>query len=170
MTTLQAYKKQLQGRISPRTLVLPRTAQGDYVLGKKKRGFGAGRVNGFGGKLDTGESYYTCAVRELQEESGLIAQELCWVGEVCAYFPLTYPTDKIAQQIYIFTCDNWSGELQETEEMIPVILKPEEIDYADMWPDNALFLPLILSSQEGWKVEVLYSEQDLIIDSLITKS
>ena len=41
------------------------------LLGLKKRGFGEGRWNGFGGKLEAGETMEQCAARELCEESGL---------------------------------------------------------------------------------------------------
>jgi len=41
------------------------------LLGFKKRGFGAGKFNGFGGKQESGENMEECARRELREESGL---------------------------------------------------------------------------------------------------
>ena len=44
---------------------------GRALLGMKKRGFGEGKWNGFGGKLEHGESIAQCAARELEEESGL---------------------------------------------------------------------------------------------------
>ena len=36
----------------------------------KKRGFGVGKWNGFGGKLHANETMVECAARELHEESG----------------------------------------------------------------------------------------------------
>jgi 8-oxo-dGTP pyrophosphatase MutT (NUDIX family) len=47
---------------------------GEVLLGMKKRGFGVGKFNGFGGKVESGESVPDAAVRELREESGLIAK------------------------------------------------------------------------------------------------
>ena len=41
------------------------------LLGMKKRGFGAGRWNGFGGKVHDGESIEEAARRELKEEAGI---------------------------------------------------------------------------------------------------
>ena len=68
------------------TLVMPRR-EGRILLGMKKRGFGQGRLvgtlcssnehyvtsrwNGFGGKVETGESVAEGATRELLEESCL---------------------------------------------------------------------------------------------------
>jgi len=38
------------------------------LLGMKKRGFGEGNYNGFGGKVEKGESVREGAIRELEEE------------------------------------------------------------------------------------------------------
>ena len=43
------------------------------LLIRKKRGLGAGKINGPGGKIDPGESSLDCAVRETQEELGVTA-------------------------------------------------------------------------------------------------
>ena len=45
------------------------------LLGMKKRGFGEGRWNGFGGKVEVGESIAGGAVREVREECGLEVRE-----------------------------------------------------------------------------------------------
>ncbi len=37
----------------------------------KKRGFGIGKWNGFGGKIEAGETIEAAAIRELFEESAL---------------------------------------------------------------------------------------------------
>jgi 8-oxo-dGTP pyrophosphatase MutT (NUDIX family) len=52
------------------TLLLLRS-NGRILLGRKKRGFGAGKANGFGGKVEVGETIKEAAVREVQEESGV---------------------------------------------------------------------------------------------------
>lgn len=46
------------------------------LLGMKKRGFGAGRWNGFGGKLEQGESIEEAAKREFLEEAGITVGEI----------------------------------------------------------------------------------------------
>ena len=54
--------------MKPTTLVFPIDEQNRILLGRKKRGFGADKYNGFGGKLEAGESFRDCAIRELFEE------------------------------------------------------------------------------------------------------
>ena len=41
------------------------------LLIRKKRGLGAGKINGPGGRLEPGESFDACAVREVREELGV---------------------------------------------------------------------------------------------------
>ena len=55
--------------MKPTTLVFPIDEHNRILLGRKKRGFGADKYNGFGGKLEAGESFRDCAIRELFEES-----------------------------------------------------------------------------------------------------
>lgn len=41
------------------------------LLGLKLRGFGAGKFNGFGGKVEPGERIRDAAMREMKEEAGI---------------------------------------------------------------------------------------------------
>ncbi len=45
------------------TLCFPVDGRGRILLGRKKRGFGKEKWNGFGGKIDAGETFRECAVR-----------------------------------------------------------------------------------------------------------
>ena len=44
---------------------------GRVLLIRKKRGLGAGKINGPGGKLEPGETALAAAIREVQEEIGV---------------------------------------------------------------------------------------------------
>ena len=60
----------------------------EILLAMKKRGFGAGRWNGVGGKVEPGESIEEGAIREMEEEIGVTAsiENLERVGEIKFYF------------------------------------------------------------------------------------
>ncbi|MBI4864331.1 MAG: NUDIX domain-containing protein, partial [Candidatus Riflebacteria bacterium] len=57
--------------------------QGDrMLLIHKKKGLGAGKINGPGGRLEPGETPARCAVREVQEELGVTVREPEWAGRL----------------------------------------------------------------------------------------
>ncbi|XP_035232446.1 7,8-dihydro-8-oxoguanine triphosphatase-like isoform X2 [Stegodyphus dumicola] len=92
------------------SLVLLRK-DGNILLGLKKRGFGAGKWNGFGGKIQEGESILECAKRELLEESGIYADHLDNVG----YLEFEFIQNPLIMQVHVFTSSTFKGQLQETE-------------------------------------------------------
>lgn len=53
------------------TLVFVFNEKNQILLAMKKRGFGEGKWNGAGGKLETGETIAQAASRELREETGV---------------------------------------------------------------------------------------------------
>ena len=57
------------------TLVFVLDEARGVLLGMKKRGFGVGLWNGFGGKVEAGESVVAAAARELSEEAGIAVAE-----------------------------------------------------------------------------------------------
>ena len=59
------------------------------LLGFKKEGFGAGKVTGFGGKVEPGETPAAAAIRELEEETGIrvTIDDLQAVGQLEFLFP-----------------------------------------------------------------------------------
>ncbi len=71
--------------------------EGRVLLIRKKRGFGMGKVNGPGGKLDPGESELDCAVRETVEELGVRALDPVKRGELWFQF-----VDGLAMHVAVF--------------------------------------------------------------------
>ena len=61
-------------------------ARGEVLLIRKKRGLGAGKINGPGGKIDPGETSEQCAIRETQEELGVTALAPVKHGELWFQF------------------------------------------------------------------------------------
>lgn len=117
---------------------------GKILLGMKKRGFGLGRWNGFGGKIRKGESIEDAARRELQEEAGLAAEEMTEEG----LLEFEFRGDPQTLEVHVFSVDRFTGEPQETEEMRPQWFPLEGIPYDTMWPDDKYWLPLFLQGKK----------------------
>jgi 8-oxo-dGTP diphosphatase/2-hydroxy-dATP diphosphatase len=111
------------------------------LLGMKKRGFGAGRWNGFGGKVQEGETVDEAARRELREEAGLEADELSERGILEFEFE-SDPT--MLLEVHIFKIESYSGSPAESEEMRPQWFTVDEIPFGQMWSDDVYWLPLFL--------------------------
>ena len=120
--------------------------QDQVLLIHKKTGHGAGKVNGPGGKLDPAEQVLACAQRELYEEVGLKADDLVCRAEM-RFVELNGP-----QWLgFAFTGSQVSGQLSETREAAPFWCPLNEIPYTRMWPDDAIWLPLILDAHHQLK-------------------
>lgn len=124
------------------SLVVIHTSE-KILLGLKKRGFGEGRWNGFGGKILEGETAEQSAVRELEEEAGIKAERLTARGELS--FTFTDGTE--SWHMEIFRCEKYSGEPIETEEMKPQWFAFSEIPYQDMWANDRVWVPLFLEGK-----------------------
>ena len=113
------------------------------LLGKKKRGFGMGKYNGIGGKLEPSESPEAGIIREVFEEVGLRvpAQALRAVGEITFRFPFKPAFDHF---VHVFTATQWQGDAVETAEMEPQWFAFQDIPYSAMWQDDAYWLPIVL--------------------------
>mmetsp|Transcript_10804 Transcript_10804/g.30464 ORF Transcript_10804/g.30464 Transcript_10804/m.30464 type:complete len:571 (-) Transcript_10804:129-1841(-) len=136
----------LSREISVLTLIYARRrSERQVLLGMKKRGFGAGKLNGFGGKLEAGETVEESAARELAEESGLKSQpmDMHW----CGTMTYIYDTKPKAMEVHIYDLECWEGEPQETEEMRPIWFAHEDIPLKDMWADDVYWLLQYLDGQ-----------------------
>lgn len=136
----------------------------EILLAMKKRGFGEGRWNGVGGKVEEGESIEQATIREAQEEIGVTPRNLQKVADI--RFDEFFKGEPTLMQVHIFTTDTWEGDPVESEEMAPKWFSRTDIPYDDMWPDDPYWLPIVL---EGKKVSADFKldESDAIISHSI---
>src|SRR5262245_31356677 len=87
----------------------------EILLGMKKRGFGEGRWNGFGGKVEEGETIEEAAIREMREECGIESKTLKEIGVL----DFTFDNEEKVLEVHIFKVTDFSGTPVETEEMKP---------------------------------------------------
>ena len=114
------------------------------LLGLKKRGFGVGRWNGFGGKVEDKETIREAAIRELKEESGIEAKEIEEVGVL----DFEFKSDPKILQVHVFRVVNFSQEPVETEEMKPQWFNIDNIPFNCMWSDDIYWMPYFLEGKK----------------------
>jgi mutator protein MutT len=136
------------------------------LLALKKRGFGAGKWNGVGGKIEADESIEEALVRECQEEIGVTPKTWQAVAELD--FVQDSKTDPWHMYVHAYISTNWDGEPAESEEMRPEWYKLDNIPYDDMWEDDRYWLPQIL---DGKRVHgsFTFDENDKMLDHNISE-
>lgn len=126
------------------TLCIP-VREGQVLLGMKKRGFGAGKWNGFGGKLEPGETIEVAAKREVLEECGVTIQDMEEVG-IHDFIFQEKPDETL--EVHVFRVTRYTGDPVETDEMRPQWFREKELPFEAMWADDQYWFPLFLSGKK----------------------
>lgn len=138
----------------------------ELLLAMKKRGFGLGKWNGVGGKLDPEKGdadIIETAIRETEEEIGVKAENLEKVAVLSFHFPYKKEWD---QDVHVFLVRNWKGEPRESEEMLPKWFKMSKIPFNEMWDDDKFWLPKVLDGKKI-KAEFIFGKGEKIIKNTI---
>ncbi len=132
----------------------------DICLAMKKKGFGAGRYNGAGGKVENNETIKKASIRETEEEIGVEVKQIEKVAKLSFTFP---HNPSWSQIVHVYLGEKWEGNIKESEEMNPKWFKIKDIPYKEMWPDDIFWLPKVIS---GEKViaSFTFGEKDLILE------
>lgn len=117
--------------------------EGKVLLGKRLQGRAADTWGFPGGHVEVGEQLAAAAARELQEETGLIADSLEFIGVA------NYPEQESHWVHINFLVTQWRGELQNLEpdvcgewKWFPLGALPENIT-----PFHAYILPMYKERQ-----------------------
>ncbi len=137
--------------------------QGNRVLlGMKKRGFGAGRWNGFGGKVQAGETLEAAARRELCEESMVTATDLEKVG----ILEFEFQGNPEILETHLFRVTKFTGEPTETEEMRPQWFDTDAIPFEAMWPDDPYWYDSFLAGKK-FTARFLFGENNQVLEHVV---
>jgi len=132
------------------------------LLGMKKRGFGQGKWNGFGGKIQEGETIESAAIREVKEETGIVVKSM----EKSGIIEFKFLDNPEILEVHIFKVHKFNNEPFESEEMRPKWFQIKEIPFHQMWPDDKYWLPLLLQNKK-FKGKFLFNHLDEIIESFL---
>jgi len=104
---------------------------------KKANDMHQGRWNGLGGKLEPGETPEECAIREIREESGLMASNPILKGF------LTFPgfADDEDWYAFVFVVDEFEGQLSDSPEGDLKWIDDAELLDLFLWEGDYIFLP-----------------------------
>ncbi|HBG81605.1 TPA: DNA mismatch repair protein MutT [candidate division CPR2 bacterium] len=112
------------------------------LLGLKKKGFGKGKWNGFGGKVEKGESVYEAAKRELEEEICIKARDMTKRGII-----IFDGMDEEIIEVHFFSLTKFEGTPTETNEMKPKWFNLSDIPDNKMWLGDQYWLPMLLEGK-----------------------
>jgi 8-oxo-dGTP diphosphatase len=115
---------------------------GRVLLMHKKRGLGAGKINGPGGKCEPGETPRACAIRETAEELCIDVAEPEYRGEL-RYLDTSF--EPIHGFVYVSR--DFTGTPTETDEARPEWFPLDAIPYGRMWADDRMWLPWVLEGE-----------------------
>lgn len=134
--------------------------QGNRVLlGMKKRGFGMGRWNGFGGKVEKGETIEETMRRETFEEAGIDVSEAEKVG----ILEFEFQGNPEILETHIFRAEKFVGEPTEGEEMKPQWFGIDKIPFKSMWAADMHWIPLFLEGKK-FQGKVLFGKGDVVLE------
>jgi len=119
--------------------------KGDKILlGLKKKGFGEGNWNGFGGKLEPNETIEQSLIRELMEEASLEVISYEKVGVV----EFEFEGKEDILEVHYYKILDFDGEPTESEEMLPKWFSIHELPFDKMWADDKYWMPLFFKNKK----------------------
>lgn len=145
------------------TLVYPVTEEA-VLLAPRKRGppHLSGFLNGFGGKVEEGESVEAAAARELLDECGLTARaaDFLLVGVIDFFIDAEH-----AFSVHAFLLKRWVGSPRETDEMgQPEWFPRHSLPFERMLPADRQLLPIALAeAATPFRAVVRYRRENNIL-------
>ena len=120
---------------------------------KKENDFHEGKWNGLGGKFEPGESPEECAIREIEEESGLKVSAVKMRGFIT--FPLFDGVDD--WYVFLFTADEFSGDLIDSPEGDLKWIPVDKLGKLNLWDGDKIFLDWIFE-EKFFSAKFVYEE------------
>ena len=125
---------------------------------KKQNDINKEKWVGIGGKFESGETPYECAVREIKEETGVTPKNLKYRGLV------TFVSDLYGTEyMHLFTANGYDGVLNtDCNEGELVWVKKSEIEKLNVWEGDKIFFSLLEKEQNFFSLKLVYKGDKLI--------
>lgn len=123
---------------------------------KKKKDVNHDKWIGVGGKFEPSETALACALREVQEETGLTMQNPQYRGIVdfyCAPWP--------AERMHLYTCTEFTGTMTDCNEGTLEWVPKEAVQNLPIWPGDKLFFKLLAEDAPFFHLELTYDGDTL---------
>ena len=119
----------------------------EILLAMKKRGFGIGKWNGAGGKMDLekDKDILDTTIRETKEEIGVKVKNIEKVAVLSFFFE---NKEEWNQDVHVYFAREWDGDPVESEEMKPKWFDLDNIPYEETWGDDEFWLPRVLAGEK----------------------
>lgn len=113
---------------------------------------------GIGGKLESGESPFDCARREIREETALTVNKLKYRGIV------TFVSDEYGtEHMHLFHTNDFSGQIKiDCDEGDLEWIEKQELHELPMWEGDKIFLDLLDSDVPFFSLKLVYSGDRLV--------
>ena len=111
------------------------------LMGRKLRGFGKGKITGYGGKQEPGETLAETIQREFHEESSFLLpiERFSHIGAIDFLFPY-HPNWGF--ECHVFRVDDFEKIPPVSDELDPRWVSLDDLPKSEMWADNAFWLAL----------------------------
>lgn len=123
---------------------------------KKKKDVNHDKWIGVGGKFEPGETALACALREVQEETGLTMQNPQYRGIVDFYYA-PWP----AERMHLYTCTEFTGTMTDCNEGTLEWVPKEAVQNLPIWPGDKLFFKLLAEDAPFFHLELTYDGDTL---------
>ena len=124
-----------------------------------------GKWIGVGGKFEEGETPEECAVREVYEETGLKVGSLRLRGIITFVMQLL-----TTEYMFLYTCDDFSGELSDPDGCPEGILRwmeKEKLDELPMWEGDRIFLRLLMEEHPFFSLKLCYDQDGSLSQAVL---
>lgn len=132
------------------------TRENQILLGRNKRGFAKGKLNGPGGKMEPkDQTILDCVMREVNEEAGITL--VPFRIEKCAmitFFAAGVPDF----EVHVYRTDYFFGEPRETESMVPAWYNIDKLPVDEMLESDRVWFPQLIHGKK-FNAKVYYRER-----------